>query len=83
MATKAVKRAAAERKMKEKGLILLAWCLAPAAAGFTYLRKKCGSRVVAGKSKKAGKVMRFKTPTTTMKPSKDEAKMLERFCTLC
>jgi hypothetical protein len=49
----------------------------------TYLRRKCGSNAVAGKSKKAGNVMRFSTPTTTIKPSREEAKMLERFCTLC
>jgi hypothetical protein len=39
--------------------------------------------MVAGKSRKAGNVMRFNTPTTTMKPNKEEAKMLERFCNLC
>jgi hypothetical protein len=48
----------------------------------THLRRKWGSNVTAGNSKNAGKVMRFRTPTTTMKPSNDEAKMLERFCTL-
>lgn len=51
--------------------------------GTTYLRRKCGSKAVAGKSRNAGNVMRFKTPTTTMEPSRDEARMLERFCTLC
>jgi hypothetical protein len=57
---------------------------APSVSGseVTHLRRKCGSNVTAGNSKKAGNVMRFKTPTTTMKPSNDEAKMLERFCTL-
>lgn len=48
----------------------------------THFRLKCGSSSSAGSSKNAGKVMRLKTPTTSMQPSMDEAKMLERFCRL-
>lgn len=53
------------------------------ATAYTHFRWKCGSRLKAGRTKKAGNVMRLKTPTTTIKPKMDEAKMPERFCTLC
>jgi hypothetical protein len=77
---KAVKRAKRVRKTRENGLLRLAMC--ESLTRYTYFLWKCGSKVVAGSSKKAGKVMRLKIPTTTMKPKMDEAKIPERFCTL-
>lgn len=81
MARKAVKRATAVRKIREKGLQGISHVRLVAIRA-TDLRRKWGSKVVAGTSKKAGKVMRLKMPTTAMKPSRDEARMPERFCNL-
>lgn len=46
------------------------------------MRLKCGNNSNEGRSRKAGNVMRLKTPTTAMHPNMDEAKMPERFCGL-
>lgn len=75
-----MKRANVARKAKENGLWLSV--KVRRREGLTYLRLKWGSKVVAGRSRNAGKVMRLKMPTTTMKPRMDEARMPERFCTL-
>ena len=45
----------------------------------TYFLRKCGRRLNAGKSTKAGNVMRLKTPTTIRKPSTAEANTPECF----
>jgi hypothetical protein len=81
-ARKAAKRADRARKTKESGLWTSATWRQWQRGGQTYLRVKCGRRSREGRRRKAGKVMRLKTPTTSMEPNMDEAKMLERFCGL-
>lgn len=53
---------------------------APHSVGVTtYFRWKWGIRLSEGSNRNAGNVMRLKTPVTTRKPRRDEAKTPERF----
>ena len=82
IAINAVNRAEAMRKTRENGLFRSAASKIHTEKS-TYLRWKWGNRYSAGTIRNAGNVMRLKMPTTSMKPSMEEARMPELFCILC